>query len=275
MATHGVVNKKEGIMDTTIFYFTGTGNSLWASRYLASKLGNARLVSLPLAEGGAFSFPAGQRIGIVFPVIMFGLPLIVKRFLETAPLPNNTYNFAVATCGGMPCGTLDQAARLLGNRGLQLSAGFSVAMVNNCTAIAEAVSPEKQRQRLDRAAATLDRVCAKIKNQERQLDKGMPVLNWYFSGIIHQKAESRIGTAAQYFYTDSNCNGCGLCEKVCPVRNIAMNAMKPVWKGQCEQCYACLQWCPRESVQVKNKKTEGRRRYHHPEMTAADLRSEN
>jgi len=33
---------------------------------------------------------------------------------------------------------------------------------------------------------------------------------------------------------------------------------------------ACIQWCPVEAIQV-GKRTRGRRRYHHPEVTAHDL----
>jgi ferredoxin len=258
-------------MQTTIFYFTGTGNSLWVSRYLASKLGNTRLVSLSLSENVELSLSSSQRIGFVFPVIMFGLPLIIKRFVESVPISNNSYNFAVTTCGGTPFSTIKEVEQLFSIRGIKLSAGFSVQIVNNCTSIGEAITEDKQQRRFERAKAALNRICVKIEKQEQHIDKGMPGLNWYFSGVLHKNAESMITDAAKYFYIDKNCNGCGLCEKVCPVKNIIMDSMKPVWYGHCEQCYACLQWCPKESIQVKNKKTEGRRRYHHPEITIADV----
>ncbi|HEX7713734.1 MAG TPA: EFR1 family ferrodoxin [Bacillota bacterium] len=256
-------------MHTTIFYFTGTGNSLWVSRYLASKLGDTRLVSLPLSEEVDLS--SSRRVGFVFPVIMFGLPLIIKRFVESVPLSRSTYIFAIATCGGKPFNTMKRLEQLIGARGLELSAGFNVEMVNSCTSIGEAIPVVKQQQQFERAKEALNRICLKIEEQERHIDKGIPGLNWYFGDVIHAKAEPQIPGAAQYFYFDKNCNGCGLCEKVCPVKNIGMDSMRPVWHNRCEQCYACLQWCPKEAVQVKNKKTEGLRRYHHPEITPADI----
>jgi MinD superfamily P-loop ATPase len=57
---------------------------------------------------------------------------------------------------------------------------------------------------------------------------------------------------------------------VCQVENIEMKDGKPTWLHHCEQCLACLQWCPQEAIQV-GRKTEGRKRYHHPEITASDL----
>ena len=72
------------------------------------------------------------------------------------------------------------------------------------------------------------------------------------------------------FKCDDKCNGCGICLKVCPVRNIKMVDGKPVWQHHCEQCFACLQWCPKEAVQFGNKTSHGKR-YHHPEVKLSDM----
>jgi flavodoxin len=37
-------------MDATIFYYTGTGNSLWVARTIADELGGADLI--PIAKHG-------------------------------------------------------------------------------------------------------------------------------------------------------------------------------------------------------------------------------
>ena len=72
------------------------------------------------------------------------------------------------------------------------------------------------------------------------------------------------------FWTDGNCNGCGICLKVCPANNIIMNDGKPQWQHKCEQCVACLQWCPEKSIQYK-KATAKRGRYHHPDVEVTEL----
>lgn len=50
------------------------------------------------------------------------------------------------------------------------------------------------------------------------------------------------------FWTDENCNGCGICARICPIGNILMDTAKPVWQQRCEQYFACLQWCPKASL---------------------------
>ena len=78
------------------------------------------------------------------------------------------------------------------------------------------------------------------------------------------------------FRADEKCNGCGICAKVCPVGNIEMvdgsgeRHPVPAWQQQCEQCSACLQSCPEEAVQF-GPNTSGGRRYHHPDVTLADM----
>ena len=83
------------------------------------------------------------------------------------------------------------------------------------------------------------------------------------------------------FRVDETCTSCGICEKVCPAANIrlepasgvnpeAASAKQPVWLHRCEQCYACLQWCPEAAIQWGDK-TAGRDRYHHPEVKVTDL----
>ena len=51
------------------------------------------------------------------------------------------------------------------------------------------------------------------------------------------------------FRVDDKCNQCGICGKVCPSENITMQEGKPVWNHHCEQCFACLQWCPKKAIQ--------------------------
>jgi Fe-S-cluster-containing hydrogenase component 2 len=58
--------------------------------------------------------------------------------------------------------------------------------------------------------------------------------------------------------------------KVCPVENIELVDKKPVWQQHCEQCFACLQWCPHNAIQFSSK-TSGKQRYHHPDVKVEEM----
>jgi MinD superfamily P-loop ATPase len=72
------------------------------------------------------------------------------------------------------------------------------------------------------------------------------------------------------FWVDEKCNGCGICKTICPCGNIELKADRPAWLNHCEQCLACIQWCPQEAIQF-GKKTQHYKRYHHPEVTLPEM----
>lgn len=53
-----------------------------------------------------------------------------------------------------------------------------------------------------------------------------------------------------------SCVGCGLCERVCPLGNIALEGGKPAWRGTCTHCMACICRCPAEAIEY-GKHSEG------------------
>lgn len=79
-------------MHTRLYYYTGTGNSLWAARQLAARLdGEVELVALRADSPLPDSPP--ERTGLVFPVHMWGLPRRVVEFVSDyhyCPVKNRT-----------------------------------------------------------------------------------------------------------------------------------------------------------------------------------------
>ncbi|MEW5804817.1 MAG: EFR1 family ferrodoxin, partial [bacterium] len=115
-------------METILFYFTGTGNSLKVAKDLAEKLGSAQLrpIARSMREGSGIL--TAVRVGIICPVYAWGLPLIVRQFIQQLVLEESAYIFGLVTCGGFPAATLKQMDHLLKQKGLELSAGFGIRM---------------------------------------------------------------------------------------------------------------------------------------------------
>jgi MinD superfamily P-loop ATPase len=90
-----------------------------------------------------------------------------------------------------------------------------------------------------------------------------------FSWIYHLSFK-QIEKMDKNFRVDEKCNHCGICRNVCPAQNILMVQGRPVWQHRCEQCLACIQWCPQKAIQVGNK-TSGFERYHHPDIKLTEI----
>jgi len=257
-------------MKTTIYYFTGTGNSLKIAGDIASQLGETSLVPVQNAmkEKSAFS---EDRIGLVFPVYMWGMPSIVSEFVKKLKIGKDKYVFAVVTCGGIPGAALLQLSKALKKQGVKLSAGFAIQMPGNYIPMYGAVSPEKQNKHFEKAVEKVKKIVEIVKkNGVCKPEASNFIINTLGSGIVYNLSMSHIHTMDKSFSVLDKCNSCGICVKVCPVENIKLENGKPVWQGKCEQCMSCIQWCPVEAIQY-GKKTQGRKRYHHPEIKLAQI----
>ncbi|MBC3798652.1 EFR1 family ferrodoxin, partial [Acetobacterium tundrae] len=79
----------------------------------------------------------------------------------------------------------------------------------------------------------------------------------------------------KHYNVSDDCIGCGICKKVCPVGNVDLDDNnKPYFKHHCEQCVACIQYCPKKAINYKNK-TQNRRRYTYPGIKYTELAEMN
>jgi hypothetical protein len=99
-------------MKNTIFYYTGTGNSLWVARTLAEALGDTELISI--ADWGIEKRTIdSDAIGFVFPVHIWGVPGRIIEFIDEVELAQPGYVFAVAVNAGQAASTLVQLKNIL------------------------------------------------------------------------------------------------------------------------------------------------------------------
>ncbi|MGA1790521.1 MAG: EFR1 family ferrodoxin [bacterium] len=258
-------------MKTILYYFTGTGNSLKIARDLAEVLNHTDLCPMAGLIAEEHISVSSDRVGIICPVYMWGLPLIVQDFIEKLNLNKSQYVFAVLTYGGFPAGTLKQIDKLLHSKGLKLSAGFGVRMPGNYIPMYGAFSEKKQAELFSKEKEKIEQIAEMIEENKSVNIKGcfFPA-DWIFSGLIHKLGSQKMLGLDKDFWVNEKCNGCGICAKVCPVNNIKMNEEKPIWQHHCQQCLACLHWCPQEAIEF-GKHTPGRKRYRHPEVYMEDM----
>lgn len=255
-------------MKTVIYWFSGTGNSLAVAKELATQCGDTELIPVSHAIFQPLEKPA-DRIGLVFPVYGWGPPSIVARFVEKLDAAPGAYIFSVITYAGNSGGTLSILRRMLQKRGLELAAGWGVRMPENFPPLGGAPAPEKQQTINEAAEKKIAQIGAELQQSPRGRFESSAAVWRMLSRVIYPLFTRHAKRADRSFRADEKCNGCGICAKVCPVKDIEMVDGKPKWLGHCEQCFACFHWCPQQAVQFGRSAKQVR--YHHPAAALADL----
>ena len=240
-----------------IFYFSATGNTLWAARRIGEATGESLV---PMTDGDmpvCLQLAPGERIGFCFPVHGWRPPLVVRRFvqrLKCAP-QLHPYTFAVCTAGD----TVGEAMRIfrhdLEKTGLPLCAAASLLMPESYVGLPfmDVDTPHREQAKIQAAGERLSRlVIPRILRNERfgqPLDTGRwPRIN---SRILGAAFVCCLVTDRPFRVQPSRCIQCGRCAAVCPVDNIEWNkGQVPRWRhnGRCLSCFACYHHCPQRAI---------------------------
>jgi ferredoxin len=267
---------QEATMKTTIYYFTGTGNSLNMARKLADLLAETELIPIAKVWQQAEIRAHTENVGFVFPLYFSGVPEIVAHFVKKLDLEKTKYLFAVVTRGGGPADAFHQLEQLLRTKSKTLNLGWYIHLPSNYIVpfYYKYTCPEgEKRQALYHQAEAETREIARLITAQRDLIKEKNVLLNSIARLMRTAYLFYLGdlyVKDTGFCLDETCNACGICAKVCPVDNIVLSEGKPRWQHHCQQCMGCIQLCPQEAIQY-GKQTRGKPRYRHPDITIKDI----
>lgn len=258
-------------MATRIYWFSGSGSCLAIAKGIATVLGDATL--LPVTRALEAPWTPAEREGYVFPTYAIGLPLIVERFLRAKPEPGARYVFAVSPCGGVSGAVLQAARDALATRGVALHYGATLTMPDNYPPMGGPSREAIRDRRITDARATTARIANEIAAETQRPPAPAGLFARWVIYPFHRWFMKHTATLDARFAVDESCTHCGTCATVCPMGDIEMVAGRPTWRGRCEQCFACYNWCPAHAIQ--RGRTQLRSRYHHPDATVAEMAAQS
>lgn len=258
-----------------IFYFSGTGNSLYIAKQISTKQ-NERIISISKEvnqkkELYEYELEYDEKIIFAYPIYAWAPPKVVLDFISKLRLKNynNNYICLVCTCGENIGDTVSIFSKKLKSIGLNLDSGFSLTMPNNYMVMGDVDDKDIGLKKIEYANTVLENINKVISNKEKgifKVDKGP--LPRVMTKIVNPMF-NKFSIDTSRFYANNECIGCKICEKVCNTKTIKVDK-KPVWGNECTGCLACINYCPKKAIQV-GKSTLNKGRYINPYISIEEM----
>ena len=244
------------------FFMTGTGNSYKVAKWFLESADTARSELYQIRENEPnIHIGNSDLLVLSYPTHGFTAPWLMMKHIFRLPKGNAVHAVVLPTRAGTRMfgwslpgmeGTAGYLiALLLWCRGYTVKGVVAIDMPSNWTAVHWGLSNENVQVISENGEAKVKVIAHKILTGH-SIYKG-------FIPLVIGIALSRISLMylilaqlilSKFFFASNKCNGCRLCEKICPKQAITMIGNKPYWKFSCDSCMACMNYCPQTAIQV-------------------------
>lgn len=251
-----------------IYYLSGTGNALNASRWLieaASEKG-AKTFLFPLDRKKKIEIPevSGKTlIGFCYPTHGFAPPWSMIKFFFRFPGQKNCDFFLLNTRGGLKFSKLyfpglSGIAQILPLlvlliKGFRLAGLMPMDLPSNWISLHPGLTQKATCEIAERRKRKFK------KFSENLLEKGRSFSYKVFLYLPLDLLAIPISLMyvfvgrfiiAKSFMATSDCGDCRLCVDNCPVGAVIIKDNRPYWSFKCESCMRCICTCPTKSIQT-------------------------
>ncbi len=259
-----------------IAVFTGTGNTLAVADAMAEEFRRAGKTAAvvpmdsPLTEAG---FGGADAIGLAVPVSFITNFPTARRFIDSLPPGNGREAFFLATMGSTGLGMDVRVGRALREKGyVPVGSRFIRMCANYGGRIPDA----------DAFRTILANARKEAEDFARRLIAGGTVWKsgWSNPAAAFHDWLGRTGLPFKFFrfvfpfaVDREKCTGCGVCERQCPERAIALTDGRAAIGANCQSCQRCIAYCPVAAIAVPKKKNVRRHQAVPPETMTEFLTS--
>ena len=238
-------------------YFSGTGNSKYAAEEFCKENDN---------KNGGYSIEDTEALTVVtesdlivfaYPVQFSTVPKILRDYItDNSELWMNKSVFIIATMGLFSGDGAGMLGRLLQSCGAKVIGGLHLKMPDS-------IADEKALKRpLEKNKELVKQANQKIKESVKQLKTDKPTQEgigvfYRLAGFFGQRAyfgHKTKGYSSKLKVDTDKCIGCGLCVKLCPMKNINIKDQKAVSSDRCTMCYRCINKCPGQAITLLGKR---------------------
>jgi len=259
-------------MKAELYFFSGTGNSYYIAKKIAESIPDSKLIPINSLDLSKRIKSTSEILGIIFPIYFYNAPEIVKDFIKRLEVSPSSYVFLYENFGLQGGNALLSCAKVLEERNIKVSNTFSVALPDN--SIIFPTPDDKIKPMLDAAEGKIQAAINDIKSLKLSPIPKKKFGSNLISSIMAGVSKSYLGFK-DLKVDSTKCNGCGLCAKVCPMKNIEIEDRAPSFKDSCQMCFACIHYCPNESIRFRRMKPKSNYQYTNPNISINEIIEKN
>lgn len=237
-------------------YFSGTGNTKHCVKNFVKEFHNSNVISIE-EPNVVNEILKSKFIVLGYPIYYSNAPKIMQDFIiENKNIFKNKKVFIIATMGLFSGDGTGCTARLLKKYGGKIIGGLHIKMPD-CIGDEKVLKKSAEQNKKIVLAAE-----HKIKKAALNLKKKKPAQDGlniaaHLVGLLGQRL---------WFYKKSNtyqnkpkinsnnCTCCGLCVRLCPMKNLQIKNKKAISQNRCTLCYRCFSHCPQKAITILGKK---------------------
>ena len=248
-----------------IFYFTGTGNSLYAAKQL-----DQELISIPQAMHREEQTYRADVIGIVCPVYGHEMPAMVKEFLKKAKFQTN-YLYLILTYGNIHGGAAELAQKELRSAGKNADYINTLKMADNYLPAFD-MEEQTASEPGKKIEEHLGRIREDIEEGKKWIQPASKEDRAWHRKYLERQAAVPSDQWRHIYDVTEECIGCGICTRVCPAGCIHLEKGRAVHTMEnCQMCMACIHHCPQNAIRLTIPEKNPAARFHNSHIRLTEI----
>ena len=234
-----------------MLYFSGTGNSKYIENTFSKKM-NAKCHSIEEKIDFKNEIKKHDIIAFCYPIYASNVPRIMREFVSKY-VELLKYKKLIIFCTQLMFS--GDGARVFTDL---LPEGYGKViyaehfnMPNNIcnSGIFPVKNGEKTKKYIKAAQKKIDSICNDLQKGKIKLRGFNKVSNIMgrVQGAHWQEVEEKNKSSVQ---VDEDCIKCGLCARLCPMKNLNLTTKEVVHNDNCILCYRCVNACPKKAITV-------------------------
>ncbi len=246
-----------------VFYFTATGNCLYAARQL-----DKNTMSIPQVMRSRLRHFSDDAIGIVYPIFGHRPPELVRRFLREVTL-DTPYLYIIPTYGARHANAVDIVSDICREAGKTPAYIHTLLMVDNYL---PAFDMDEQRAMDKHVDEQLAGIKADIGAGKHYIEPVTDADREAHEQFLAYEKSLPSDTLNGLVYATDRCIGCGVCSRVCPGGCIHMAGGRAVFDyTNCQGCLACAHACTQRAIALRIPERNPNARYRNEHVTVQDI----